>query len=38
MTTGACHIELPAFYHLIALDGVAGTNDEALDLAARGAG
>ncbi len=38
MTTGACHIELPAFYHLIALDGVASTNDEALDLAARGAG
>jgi len=38
MTTKACHIELPAFYHLIALDQVASTNDEALALAAEGAG
>jgi BirA family biotin operon repressor/biotin-[acetyl-CoA-carboxylase] ligase len=38
MTPRARHIELPAFYHLVALDQVASTNDEALTLAAEGAG
>jgi BirA family biotin operon repressor/biotin-[acetyl-CoA-carboxylase] ligase len=37
MMTGERHDDLPAFYHLIALDEVASTNDEALGLAAEGA-
>jgi len=37
MITSARHIELPAFFHLVTLDNVASTNDEALRLAAEGA-
>ena len=37
MTPSARHDDLPAFYHLVALDQVASTNDEALRLAAEGA-